>query len=239
MKPPIVQSRGPVTLVGGGPVAARDLALALARAPLAVAADSGAARLLRHGRMPDAVIGDMDSIPAEARAHIPADRLHRLPDQATTDFDKALRSIAAPVVLALGFAGARMDHGLAVLNALVRHAGRPCIVLGPKDIAFAAPPRLELAMAPGDVLSLFPLAPVRGTSEGLEWPIAGLSFAPDGFIGTSNRVSARRVRLDFEGPGMIVLLPRRRLDAAIRALAPTSPPPPPPGGPDASPVRGG
>lgn len=234
MNPPIVDTDHGVTLVGGGPVAARDLRLALARAPVAVAADGGAARLLAAGQLPQAVIGDFDSLPAALRATIPPDRLYPLPDQATTDFDKALRSVTAPFVLALGFAGARMDHGLAVLNALVRHAARPCLVLGPRDLAFAAPPRLALDMAPGDVLSLFPLARVTGRSSGLEWPIDGLDFAPDGFIGTSNRVTERRVRLDFDAPGMIVILPRRRLDAAIRALRAA-----PPGWPDASPFRGG
>ncbi len=234
MNPPIVHTDRGVTLVGGGPVASRDLALALARAPVPVAADGGAARLLQAGHLPRAVIGDFDSLPPAARAQIPPDRLHPLPDQATTDFDKALRSIAAPFVLALGFAGARMDHGLAVMNALVRHAARPCLVLGPRDLAFAAPPRLTLDLAPGEVLSLFPLARLRGQSEGLEWPIDGLDFAPDGFIGTSNRVTSGRVRLAFDTPGMIVILPRRRLDAAIRALAPV-----PPGAPEAPPSRGG
>jgi thiamine pyrophosphokinase len=65
---------------------------------------------------------------------------------------------------------------------------------------------------------LFPMARVTGRSTGLEWPIAGLIFAPDGVIGTSNRVVARRVTLEFDAPGMLVILPRRRLDAAIRAL---------------------
>jgi thiamine pyrophosphokinase len=37
-------------------------------------------------------------------------------------------------------------------------------------------------------------------------------------IGTSNQVVARSVRLEFDGPGMLVILPRRRLDAAIAAL---------------------
>jgi thiamine pyrophosphokinase len=234
MNPPIVHTDRGVTLVGGGPVAARDLRLALVRAPVAVAADGGAARLLAAGQMPQAVIGDFDSLPAARRAAIPPERLHPLPDQATTDFDKALRSIVAPFVLALGFAGARMDHGLAVMNALVRHAARPCLVVGPKDLAFAAPPRIALDMAPGEVLSLFPLARVAGTSTGLEWPIAGLAFAPDGFIGTSNRVTARRVSLQFDAPGMIVILPRRRLDAAIRGLQEARPV-----GPDAPPSRGG
>ena len=218
MKSPIVQSTAAVTLVGGGPVPARDLTLALARAPLAVAADSGADRLLMAGHLPHAVIGDMDSVSDAARTAVPPDRWHAIADQDTTDFDKALRAISAPLVLAVGFSGARMDHGLAVLNALVRHAGRRCIVIGPQDVAFAAPARLTLRMRPGDPLSLFPLAAVRGTSTGLQWPIDGLDFAPSGLIGTSNRVKATRVDLAFEGPGMVAILPRRRLDAAIRGL---------------------
>lgn len=218
MKSPIVQSTHGVTLAGGGPFTARDLVLALKRAPVAVAADSGADRLLRLGVAPQAVIGDMDSISAAARAAIPSDRQHLVAEQVTTDFDKALRLIEAPLVLALGFAGARMDHGLAALATLVARAERPCILIGPKDLAFAAPPRLVLDLSPGEPLSLFPMAQVTGRSEGLEWPISGIAFAPDGMIGTSNRVTARRVVLEFDRRGMLVILPRRRLDAAIRAL---------------------
>lgn len=215
---PIVQSTHGVTLAGGGPFSLRDLKLALARAPLAVAADSGADRLLRFGVMPQAVIGDMDSISDRARAKIPLERQHFVAEQVTTDFDKALRSIDAPLVLALGFAGARLDHGLAAFSTLIARADQRCILIGPQDLAFAAPARLELALQPGEALSLFPLAPVTGRSEGLEWPIEGISFAPDGMIGTSNRVVARQVVLEFDRRGMLVILPRRRLDAAIRAL---------------------
>ena len=106
MNSPIVQSTHGVTLAGGGPFSARDLKLALARAPVPVAADSGADRLLKLGVVPQAVIGDMDSISDQARAEIPLDRQHLVGEQLTTDFDKALRLIKAPLVLALGFAGA-------------------------------------------------------------------------------------------------------------------------------------
>jgi thiamine pyrophosphokinase len=218
MNQPIVQSLQGVTLAGGGPFSARDLKFALSRAPVPVAADGGADRLLRGGVMPEAVIGDFDSLTDAAKETIPKARQHEMPEQATTDFDKALRSISAPFVLALGFAGARLDHGLAVFNTLIRRSGQRCIVLGPSDLAFAAPTRLELRLRPGDTLSLFPMALVRGQSTGLQWPIEGLDFAPDGIIGTSNRVIAPLVRLAFDAPGMLVILPRRRLDAAIRAL---------------------
>lgn len=220
MNRPIVQSPDGVTLVGGGPVSKAELALALRYAPVVVAADGGADRVLAAGLMPEAVIGDFDSISEAARHVIPRDRQHVIGEQATTDFDKALRSIQASFVLALGFTGARVDHGLAVLNTLVRHGSRRCVLVGSKDVVFHAPARLEVEMRVGERFSLFPMAAVTGRSEGLEWPIDGIGFAPDGMVGTSNRVVARRVVLAMDGAGMLVILPRACLGAALTALLP-------------------
>jgi len=221
MNQPIVESSEGVTLVAGGPVTRRDLAAALRRAPRLVAADGGADRALAAGGRPEAVIGDLDSISDAARAALGPARLFPIPEQETTDFDKALRSIRAPFVLALGVSGGRIDHGLAVLNALVRNRSQVCLLVGRQDVVFHAPPRLRLRLWPGDRLSLFPMAVVTGESEGLRWPIGGLRFAPDGMVGTSNEVSGGVVDLRFNAPGMLVVLPRGRLDAALRALAPS------------------
>lgn len=215
----IVESKTGVTLVGGGPVGAATLARALALAPRLVAADGGANALLRHGHVPEAVIGDLDSLSAAARAALPPGRLHHIAEQETTDFDKALRSIEAPFVLAVGFAGAWTDHGLAVFNTLVRHPGRRCLVLGPHDLCFLAPPELRLALRPGSRLSLFPLGPVTGESTGLRWPIDGIAFAPDGPVGTSNVVARREVRLSLAAPRMLAILPRPALPAVLAGLA--------------------
>ncbi len=216
MKEVIVQSSRAVTLIAGGPVRRRDLSLALKRAPMLVAADGGADRALALGAVPDAVVGDLDSISDAGRARL-ADRLHPIEEQDSTDFDKALRSIDAPYILALGVAGARIDHGLAVINALVRHDGPPCLLIGPEDVVFHTT-HARLRMVPGDRLSLFPMAAVTGRSQGLRWSIDGLKMSPDGVIGTSNEVSARDVVLDFDGRGMLVMVPRARLDAVISSL---------------------
>jgi thiamine pyrophosphokinase len=213
----IVQSSGGVTLVGGAPVSAALFRISQQRAPMVVAADGGANRCFARGVRPEAVIGDMDSISDAARAAVGANRLHPIPEQDTTDFDKALRSIDCPFVIALGFIGARVDHGLAVLTTLVRQA-RPCVLLGPQDVVFHLPRRLHLDLRPGDRFSLFPLAPVTGRSTGLDWPIDGLNFAPDARVGTSNRVSTGPVALDVSGPGMLCILPRARLDQVLIAL---------------------
>jgi thiamine pyrophosphokinase len=219
MNQAIVESSGGVTLVAGGPVTRRDLALALRRAPVLVAADGGADRALAAGHLPQAVIGDLDSLTPAARKAVGKARLHRVAEQETTDFDKALRHIAAPFVLALGVLGGRLDHELAVLNALVRSTRR-CLLIGAQDVVFAAPAGVDitLGLKPGDRLSLFPMAPVAGHSRGLRWPIAGLHFAPDGGIGTSNAATDGPVSLHLDAPGMVVILPRARLDAALAAL---------------------
>lgn len=221
----IVESSEAVTLVGGGPVTKALLHQALARAPRIVGVDGGADRVLRLGHLPEVVVGDLDSLSSTAREQL-ADRLFLIPEQITTDFDKALRSVSAPFVLALGFAGARIDHGLAVLTALAAHPDRTCLVLGPQDVVFHVPPRLDLSLRRGDRFSLFPMTRLTGRSTGLDWPLDGQDFAPDGLIGTSNRVSDGAVSLTMDAPGMLAILPRTRLDAAITALrsAPRWPP---------------
>ena len=224
MNCPIVQSSDGITLVGGGPVTKAELALALRHAPRIVAADGGADSVLAAGLMPEAVVGDFDSISAVARAAIPLERQYVIEDQDTTDFDKALRSVDAAFVLALGCTGGQVDQGLAVLNGLVRYANRRCILVGSRDVIFHAPARMVLEMRLGDRFSLFPMAPVTGQSEGLQWPIGGIAFTPNGMIGTSNRVVARRVVLEMDQSGMLVILPRARLAAVLKAFLPTRQP---------------
>ncbi len=220
MQAAIVQSDAGVTLVGGGDVAPGALARALERAPRLVAADSGADRALAAGHRPEAVIGDLDSLSPAARVQLGAARLHRIAEQETTDFDKALRSIVAPFVLAVGFTGPRLDHTLGVFNALARHPDRRCLVLGAQDVCFLAPHDLALQLVPGTRLSLFPLGAVSGTSEGLRWPIGGIGFAPAGLTGLSNEVSAPQVRLRLSARRMLVMLPAEALDAALAGLGP-------------------
>ncbi len=215
--PPALRVDAPVTLIGGGDPSGADLQEALALAPVAVAADGGADAALRHGIGLVAVIGDMDSLSPEA-ARAFADRLHPVAEQDSTDFDKALTRIDAPVVLAVGFAGGRLDHELAALHSLVLRADRPCVLLGPQTLAFHAPPALDLALAPGTLVSLFPFAAVRVRSTGLRWATDSLAFAPDERIGTSNEATGP-VSLQPSGRGMLVILPRATLPLALGSLA--------------------
>jgi thiamine pyrophosphokinase len=214
----IVDSDRAVTLVGGGQCPPGALAEALALAPLCVAADGGAAVALAAGIDPAAVIGDFDSLSASDRARIPTDRQHHVAEQADTDFEKALRRIEAPVVIGVGFTGGRLDHQLAALHGLMAFAHKPCVLVAEAEIVLLCPPALDLPCDPGEVVSLFPLATVRGESAGLEWPIDGLRFEPGRFIGTSNRALGP-VSLRMAGPGMLAILGRRHLRAVVSALS--------------------
>lgn len=212
----IVHSTEGVTLAGGGRFSARDLAWARGLAPRLVAADGGADRLLAHGAEPEAVVGDLDSISPAARTRL-GDRVHHIAEQVTTDFDKALRSVEAPFILGLGFAGQRLDHALAVLTSLLAHPEQRCLVVSPTDVVFLCPPVLELTLPVGSRFSLYPLGPVTGRSRGLRWPIDGLLLEPWGMIGTSNEVSGP-VRLEVDQPRLLVILPRRAAAAAVSGL---------------------
>jgi len=214
----VVRENEPITLIGGAVVARADLEAALRLAPVLVAADGGADRALEAGITPRAVIGDFDSISAEARDRLPDTILHPLDDQDTTDFEKCLARVAAPLILGLGFTGARIDHHMAACTALARHAGQRCVLLGAEDLMFLCPPVLSLPLEAGCRVSLFPMGAVEGASDGLEWPIGGINFAPDGRIGTSNR-TVGPLTLSVTAPKMLVVLPVDTLQTVVGALA--------------------
>lgn len=214
------RSAGPVTLVGGGPVEPGQLARALALAPEAVAADGGADVSLPGGRDFAAVIGDMDSVRSADALRARGVPLHPIADQDTTDLEKCLAGVAAPLLIGLGFLGGRIDHHLAAMNALVRHAGRPVVLIGGEDLCFACPTEFALDLAEGTRVSLFPMTEVRGTvSEGLRWPVTGLAMGPADRIGTSNVATGGRLRLAFDAPGMLVILPESLLAPVVERLA--------------------
>jgi thiamine pyrophosphokinase len=208
-----------VTLVGGAPVARAVLDAARARAPRIVAVDGGADTVLAAGLEPERAVGDLDSISPQARARL-ADRIAHMPDQDSTDLDKALRATAAPFFLGVGFLGARLDHTLAALSVLAARAaaGRAAtVLLDETDCLAMAPARLSLDLAPGTRVSLWPLDRTEGRSTGLRWPIDGLALHPTGRVGTSNQATGR-VELTLSRGRCALILPAASLDALMGSL---------------------
>ena len=214
---PIVHSDRPVTLVGAGQATSESLEKALRIAPTCVAADGGARLALENNVPLAAVIGDFDSVDPSDLAGLPQALCHRIAEQESTDFEKALTRIAAPLVLGLGFTGGRIDHQLAALHTLLAFPHRPCVLMSEQELICLAPPRLALPTARNDVVSLFPMGQVTGQSEGLTWPIDGLSFSPMTRVGTSNRAEGP-MTLRFSAPRMLLILPERLMPELVQAL---------------------
>jgi thiamine pyrophosphokinase len=220
----LYRAAGPVTLVGAGPVPPRQLAAALALAPEAIAADGGGAVALPDGHRFRAAIGDMDSLEVAAALRAAGTAVHAIGEQETTDLEKCLYSVEAPLFLGVGFLGGRLDHELAAMNALVKHAHRAVVLVGEADVCFLCPPELVLNLPAGTRMSFFPLAPVRGRiSEGLRWPVTGLAFSPEGRIGTSNAALGGPVRVGFDAPRVIAVLPEAHLGQVAERLSSAPP----------------
>ena len=210
---------GGVMLVGGGEVDPGALTMARDRTAHVVAADGGANALAGWGLGADAVIGDLDSLQDRAGWAARSLVVH-LEEQETTDLEKCLYGTEAPFYLGIGFTGRRFDHTLAALHALLRWPGKRVVLIGAEDAIFLPPARWRAQLAAGARVSFFPLQPVTGVaSEGLEWPVAGIGFAPGQRIGTSNRATGAGVEAVFDRVGMAAMVERAHLDSVLESLA--------------------
>jgi len=211
---PLVFAR-PMAIVGGGTV---DLALLRdlhERGVALVGADSGGDAIGAAGLVPAAIVGDLDSLSSRADWEQRTRVIH-LPDQVTTDFQKALRSTQAPVTLALGMTGKRLDHTLAALSAVLQYAPeRRLMLVDEVDVALAVVGPIGFAATAGERVSIHPLLPIRFTrSAGLFYPMDGLLLEPGGLIGTSNAALGGRFEIVPEDrtPWLLILGKERLWD---------------------------
>lgn len=206
----IVSKNAPVLLVGAGDVQPEQLKTLAQSCESIVAADGGADHVLGAALMPDAVIGDFDSISPAAKEAIDTTRLFPSDDQNSTDLTKGINAIEAPVIVGLGFFGDRLDHQMAAQTALVRAPDRQVILVGASDMVFLAPPHFALDLPDGDRFSLYPMAQTQACSTGLFWPLNGLLLSPLEQIATSNRATGA-VDIHPADPWLLSILSNRYL----------------------------
>lgn len=210
----------PVLLFGAAPVTAEVTARLTPLSALPVlAADGGVRTALALGLVPQAVIGDMDSL--GVRDDLPAS-IRQMPmvGQYDTDFEKCMNSIRAPLVIGVGFLDGRVDHTLAVLNVLARQPRpRRVLLLGAHDVMLRLGGDFSVSLAPRTRLSVWPLWRqdfVR--SLGLEWPLDGIDMAAGARTGTSNRVTDGAVSVETgDGDGYCLIAPLESFDALYAA----------------------
>ena len=215
----IVSDPGIVCLVGGARLDPAEISRISSFVSRYIAVDGGADHLLGAGITPAAVIGDLDSLSEHARATF-ADQLCHIPEQATTDFEKALTRVSAPAVIALGFTGGRIDHALNVLNVMARYPARNVLLADADDVSFLARQGRTLLRLPmATRVSLMPLDAASVSVTGVQWPFADQKMTPTGFTSPSNAVAGDEVVIDAAGP-LLITLPRAHLPAALKAVVP-------------------
>jgi thiamine pyrophosphokinase len=220
--PQILAFDGLLVIVGGGRVdhdLMRDLYLAGAHL---VGADGGADEIVAAGLKPEAIIGDFDSLKSPD-TWLGRTRLIRVPEQETTDFEKALYCTTAPVTIGLGMTGRRFDHTLAALDAVTKHAvNRTVILVDEADLAMAITGPFSFEVAPHERVSVHPLLPIRfKRSKGLRYPLDGLRLAPGERTGTSNEALDGPFRIEPETRSRpwLLILDRKYLFGVAAAAA--------------------
>ncbi len=198
----------PLAIVGGGAVDAELLRDIAAHDVALVGADGGGDVIGAAGLLPEAIIGDLDSL-ADRDGWERRSRVIHIPEQQTTDFQKALYSTRAPVTLALGMTGKRLDHTLAALSAALQVAHeRQLLLVDEVDVALATTGKFTFSAQAGERVSIHPLLPIDFTSsEGLVYPLHGLHMAPGGMLGTSNAAMGGMVEIvpKDETPWLLIL----------------------------------
>ncbi len=195
----------------------------LQSADIVVCCDSAFAKYLRRmprifggERLPDVVIGDMDSLPASLQSAYQDIIVHET-EQDHNDQTKAVRYILGHYpdvreIHILGSTGLRADHTIGNLSLLMEYPR----MFGMADVAidavsdygtaFALTDSAELHVGAGRRFSLFsPDNGLRIRSEGLQWPTDDVVF-DNWWKATLNRTTADIVRLTFSHPSRALVI---------------------------------
>jgi thiamine pyrophosphokinase len=213
-----------LVVLDGDPLGSDTWLAGLAQhADVVIAADGGATLLGKAGRRPDLVVGDMDSLAADAKRDLEragvAFEVHP-EEKAKTDAELALDAAvtrgADEIQVVGAFGGTRLDHLLgnvlllahedfaAIDVALVTERATFRSLLGPGI--------LELDGAPGDWVTLEPLSEiVRGVAtDGLRYPLRHEELVRGSTRGVSNELTLRRGSVEVADGLLLIAVTTRR-----------------------------
>lgn len=189
----------------------------LETADIVVCCDGAVRAYERHfHRLPDAIVGDMDTLPARLQREYAA-IIHRDPGQDDNDLTKAMRYVLGRYpdvteIHILGAGGRREDHTVGNLGLLMEYPrlfsleGISVDMVSDYGTAFAVTDSCSLQVGTGRRFSLFsPDNSLRIHSEGLEYQTDGVVF-DNWWQATLNRAVADEVRLQFSHPSRALVI---------------------------------
>lgn len=164
-----------------------------------IAVDGGCNICFDYNIHPHFVIGDLDSISSNVRAHLHDTEIIHIHDQHRHDMDKAFdfaASLNPTEIKVIGAFGKRFDHSIANL-LLLQTAQYKYTIDFIDDYGQLSLVRedIELKLSVNRTISLFSFLPVKGlTLEGVKYPLLNQNF-PNGFNGLSNLTNRDTVKV--------------------------------------------
>ncbi len=169
-------------------------------------------------RLPDLVIGDMDSLTGTMKAKY-RDIIVKVDEQEHNDQTKAFRWTLENLsdvghIQILGATGQREDHTIGNMSLLMEYArtyrpqerGITVEMISDHSTAFAITDTFEMDCGAGRSISIFsPDNSLNIRSEGLEWPTDEVVF-DNWWKATLNRSCDDHVRLEFNHPSIALIL---------------------------------
>ena len=169
-------------------------------------------------KLPDLVIGDMDSLPESIRKKHP-EIMVRIEEQENNDqtkaFSWALENLEGiSQIHILGATGEREDHTIGNMSLLMEYTRRYDLdarginveMISDTATIFAVTDTFEMECGEGRKVSIISPDPsLNIRSEGLEWPLDNVVF-DNWWKATLNRASADTVRLTFSHKSMALII---------------------------------
>lgn len=181
----------------------------LDEAPEIVCCDGAAVKLLHYGREPYAIVGDLDSLPADLRTRF-AGRVFHDPNQETNDLTKAVewcRCRGAGEVVILGATGLREDHTVGNIALLAEYVDYIKVSMF-TDTGIFVPLRQSASFdsRAGQQISIFAITPnTRISTEGLKYKVSDRCFT-NWNQGTLNEATGNSFRINFDCGKLILFI---------------------------------
>ena len=188
-------------VVAGGDYPTSERALqVLHNAPFVVCCDGAADRYIATGHVPDAIVGDGDSISAYNRTKY-ASRLHIVAEQETNDQTKAVNFLLGKGmrhIAIVGATGRREDHTIGNISLLIEYARAGAQVRSFTDHGVFIPCNGDttLKCRKGQQVSIFSITAKNLSAEGLLYPIYDFN---NWWQGTLNECTGEEFTIHAEG----------------------------------------
>jgi len=181
----------------------------LDKADLIVCCDGSAESLLISGKIPDAIVGDMDSLSDELRDRF-SDRIFVEDNQETNDLTKAVEWCHASGyddITIVGATGKREDHTIGNISLLAEYSQYVNVrMITDTGVILPFLKSCSLKTFPGQKVSVFSIDPqTEITSAGLRYPLVNRKLK-NWWEATLNEALGETVELKFEGGAVLVFL---------------------------------